>query len=125
MVQAAERLHEGEPVTIGMRAVLEHLSLNGPATVPAIARSREVSRQHIQTLVNDLVAGGLAALEPNPAHQRSALVRLTPEGKAAIGRMKRRERRIFDALELDAGEGEIRRATKTIREVRRSLGGGR
>ena len=34
LVQAAERLHEGEPVTLGMRAVMEFLARNGPTTVP-------------------------------------------------------------------------------------------
>ena len=37
---------------MAQRAVLEYLLINGPATVPAIARARRVTRQHMQALVN-------------------------------------------------------------------------
>ena len=102
MVLTAERLHDEEPVTLGMRAVMEFLARNGPAAVPDIARSRHVTRQHIQALVNELLELRLVSLDENPAHRRSALVRLTPEGKKGIERMKRRERQFFDGLALKA-----------------------
>jgi len=80
-VQATERLHDGEAVTVGMRAVLEFLARNGPRSVPDIARSRLVTRQHIQSLVNGLLELRLVSLEDNPAHRRSSLVQLAPEGE--------------------------------------------
>jgi DNA-binding MarR family transcriptional regulator len=123
MVEAAERLHEDEPVTLGMRAVLEFLARNGPTAVPGIARSRHVTRQHIQALVNDLLELRLVSLGANPAHQRSALVRLTPEGQKAIERMKRRERQFFDRLDLKASPDDLRRAAATLCTVRESLRG--
>ena len=123
MMQAAERLHEDEPVTLGMRAVLEFLARNGPMAVPHIARSRHVTRQHIQALVNDLLELGLVTLGDNPAHRRSALVRLTPEGKRAIERMKRREHQFFDGLTLKARPDDLRRAAATLSAVREALGG--
>src|SRR5574341_977072 len=110
MVQAAERLHEDEAVTLGMRAVLEFLARNGPTAVPHIARSRHVTRQHIQALVNDLLDLRLVSLDDNPAHRRSALVRFTPEGHKTIERMKRRERQFFDGLELAVRPNDLRRA---------------
>ena len=123
MVQGAERLHEGEPITLGMRAVLELLARTGPAAVPEIARSREVTRQHIQAIVHDLLELRLVSLDDNPAHRRSALVRLTPDGRKAIDRMKRRERQFFDRLELDARPDDLRRAAATLSAVRKALGG--
>lgn len=123
LVQAAERLHEGERVTLGMRAVLEFLARNGPAAVPEIARRRQVTRQHVQALVNDLLELRLVTLDDNPAHRRSALVRLAPEGRKTIDRMQRRERRFFDDLELDAKPGDLRRAAATLSAVREALGG--
>src|SRR5574341_2398822 len=95
MSQAAERLHRDEPVTLGMRAVLEFLAREGPTAVPAIARSRQVTRQHIQALVDDLLQARLVALDDNPAHRRTALVRIWPEGRKVIGRMQRRGRRFL------------------------------
>jgi DNA-binding MarR family transcriptional regulator len=123
LVQSGEQLHEKEHVTLGMRAVLEFLALNGPSTVPHIARSRNVTRQHIQTLVNALVEQDLAALGTNPAHRRSALVRLTPEGEKVIERMRRREHRFFEQTDFGSRADDLRRATQTLRAVRNALGG--
>jgi DNA-binding MarR family transcriptional regulator len=71
-------------MTLGMRAALELLLVGGPATVPRIARSRGVTRQHVQALVNGLLAQGLVALRPNPAHKRSPLVALSPAGETTL-----------------------------------------
>lgn len=122
MVQAAERLHAGEPVTVGMRAVLEFVARNGPTPVPSIARSRHVSRQHIQALVDGLLELRLVSLGDNPAHRRSALVHLTPEGQRTLDRMRRRERRLFDRLELAARPEDLRKAAITLSAVRDALG---
>jgi DNA-binding MarR family transcriptional regulator len=123
MVQTAERLHEAEPVTLGMRAVLEFLGRNGPTAVPEIARSRQVTRQHIQAVVNHLLELRLASLDDNPAHRRSALVRLTPGGQEVIDRMQRRERQFLDRLELQARPDDLREAATTLSAVRKALGG--
>ena len=56
MGAAAAALHEGSGISTGMRAVLENVVEGGPMTVPEMARMRPVSRQHIQVLVNDLLA---------------------------------------------------------------------
>lgn len=123
MARSGERLHEKEPVTIGMRGVLEFLALRGPAAVPRIARSRHVTRQHIQALVNALIELDLVALEANPEHRRSALVRLTPAGRKVIERMKRREHRFFAHLALGAKAAELERAGETLRRIRSALEG--
>jgi len=123
LVQTTERLHEDEPVTLGMRAVLEFLARQGPTAVPEIARSRQVTRQHIQALANELLELRLVSLDDNPAHRRSALVRLTAEGQRAIDRMKRRERQFLERLELEARPDDLRRAATTLSAVRKALGG--
>jgi DNA-binding MarR family transcriptional regulator len=123
MVRASERLHEREPATLGMRAVLELLARNGPTAVPEIARSRQVTRQHIQVLVNSLHALRLVTLDDNPAHRRSALVRLTPAGEKVIDRVKRRERRFLDRLVLEASPEDLRAAATTLSTIRKALGG--
>ena len=123
LAQTTERLHEGESVTLGMRAVLEFLARHGPTAVPEIARSRQVTRQHIQALVNDLLELRLVSLDDNPAHRRSALVRLTAEGQRAIDRMRRRERQFLERLELEARPDDLRRAATTLSAVRKALGG--
>jgi DNA-binding MarR family transcriptional regulator len=123
MTRSAEGLHQGEPVTLGMRGVLEYLARHGPATVPTVARERHVTRQHIQTLVNALLSLDLVSLQQNPAHRRSALVHLTAAGAAMFERMKRRERRRLRELALSLPAGEVARAIETLRTVRKGLGG--
>src|SRR5262245_37877010 len=93
---AAEALHDDpDGLTPAHRGVLESLHRGGPSTVPALARSRPVSRQHIQVLVNRLLELGFVATRANPAHERSALVALTPAGRKRFEAMLRRERRAF------------------------------
>ena len=121
-VQAGERLHEDETVTIAMRAVLEYLVRNGSSTVPDIARSRHVSRQHIQTLVNALVEVDAVELAENPAHKRSSLVVLTSDGKRTIDRMRKREARFFAKTDFGVSQTEMRKAVRTLRSVRNALG---
>ena len=121
MVQAGERLHADEPVTLGMRGVLELLARDGPASVPQMARRRRVSRQHIQVLVDALGQRKLVALTSNPAHRRSALVQMTASGRRILARMTRRERRFFGGLELATGPQELRRGATTLGAVRQAL----
>jgi DNA-binding MarR family transcriptional regulator len=120
LVRRGEALHAREPVTMGMRAVLEFLKRNGPTSVPAIARSRGVTRQHIQSLVNPLLEHGLVEAAANPAHRRSPLMLLTAKGERTIDRMRRREASVLGDVRLAAAE--LRSAAATLRALRRSLG---
>src|SRR5262245_59699820 len=122
-VQVAEELHAAEPVTVGQRAVLEFLQREGPTAVPAIARARRVTRQHVQVLVNGLIDEALVELRDNPAHQRSSLVALTPAGELSISRMKKREAHRLTGTRFGATRAEIECATRTLRAVRQALGG--
>jgi len=124
MVQVGEELHKKEPVTLGMRGVLELLLLAGSVTVPQMARSRNVTRQHIQALVNKLRKRGLVRLGANPVHKRSALVFMTLEGERAISRMRAREAPVLaEAGRALGSAADIQRATATLKGVRRRLGG--
>lgn len=121
-VETGEILHSEEDITMGMRAVLEFILLNGASSVPAIARSRRVTRQHIQVLVNGLLEHEAVELVDNPAHKRSPLVSMTTRGKKTIERMRRREQRYFDNIDVGIGSAELLRAAKTVRTVRDALG---
>jgi DNA-binding MarR family transcriptional regulator len=118
--QAAERLH-GEPVTAGGRAVLELLHQAGPAPVPAMARRRNVSRQHIQLLVNALHSQGLVVAQDNPAHRRSPVIALTAKGRATIRRMLEREQKLLARLDLRVSAHQLEAATKTLGAVRTAM----
>ena len=100
-VALVERLHEGTGISVSMRAVLEYLRSNGDHTVSSIARTRGVSRQHIQVIVNDLAEAGLVARLDNPHHRRAALISLTDLGEAAIDDMHARERVLLEPAFID------------------------
>ncbi len=121
LVEAAEALHAREPVTPGMRAVLEFLLASGPTSVPALARARHVTRQHIQVLANGLRELGLLAASENPAHRRSSLLALTPAGERLIRRMKARERERLRPLGRRFASAELRRTAGTLRALREAL----
>ncbi len=123
IVQVGEQLHADESVTLGMRAVLEFLLRNGPTTVPDIARSRSVTRQHIQILVNDLLQQNLAAIEDNPQHKRSSFVTLTKKGERVIRRMRKRESRLYQATKFGVTRNELKTAASTLGNVRDALKG--
>ncbi len=121
LIQVGGQLHAGEPITLGMRGVLEHLMREGPATVPTLARARYVTRQHIQVLVNGLLDLKLVELVDNPAHRRSPLVALTREGTRVIQRMLAKESREV-AGDFGVSGADLQKAAETLRRVRAGLG---
>jgi DNA-binding MarR family transcriptional regulator len=119
---SAVDLHGLGPSSAGLRGVLESIAENGPQTVPQIARSRPVSRQHIQMLVNDLIQRGLVHLVDNPAHKRSRLVDLTEEGRLAHRRMRQIEERLLSRLPITASERELQTTASVLRQLREAIG---
>ncbi len=93
----------------------------GPQTVPQMARARPVSRQHIQTIVNDLIEERHVELVVNPAHKRSHLVRLTRKGKEMVDAMNRREAKILTGMKIGIPEKDLQAAAAVLRAVRELL----
>jgi DNA-binding MarR family transcriptional regulator len=111
---ASEEIHEDLDITVGQRAILGWIAEKGPATVPEIARARNVSRQHIQTVVNVFAARGLVVSENNPAHKRSHIVHLTGQGRMLVDELDRRQARIWRALDLKVGRRDIETAASVL-----------
>jgi DNA-binding MarR family transcriptional regulator len=108
----------GDRIDPSGRAVLEYLSKNNASTVPTMARSRGVTRQHIQTIVNALESNGLVEALNNPAHKRSPLFTLTADGNALIESITRTEKALVEPF-LDVVDADrLIAATETLAEVR-------
>lgn len=121
LTQVIDDLHADTGVSARLRAVLEYLERNGPSPVPDIARARRVSRQHIQTVVNDLRDRALVDYEPNPHHRRSHLVALTPAGAEAIAAMQEREKSALEPLVRGLDRADLDAARTTLRSLRLAM----
>lgn len=108
----------------GMWGLLRTLALEGPKTVPAIARSRPVARQRIQTLADAAAAAGFVEFVDNPAHKRSKRVRLTATGEAHFRALTQRLESQAETVGRDLKAGDIRTATALLRTLRDRLAGG-
>ena len=115
---AADEVHRVAGVTAGPRGVLQDLYQAGPRTVPDLARSRPVSRQHIQVLVNGLVEKGEVELLANPAHTRSKLVALTDVGMASFETIRDREARVLEKLPVESSADELGEAARVLRHLK-------
>jgi DNA-binding MarR family transcriptional regulator len=117
----ADRLHQDGAGTAVRRDVLRALDHGGPQTVPDIARARDVSRQHIQSVVNGLLDDGLVERAPNPAHRRSRLVRLTAAGGREVEAMVQREASLVHELDLGIPQADLEAALRVLARLRDRL----
>ncbi len=118
-VAAAEIHGAGSPMP-GQRGVLMDLA-RADQTVAEMARSRGVSRQHVQALVDNFCRRGLVELADNPAHRRSKLVSLTTKGKELIKAMARRELAALGSLEIAVPAIELQKAAAALRVLGQAL----
>jgi DNA-binding MarR family transcriptional regulator len=114
-------IHGGGDLSAGRLGVLRGLARMGPQTVPAMARARPVSRQHMQVLVEGLVADKLVELVENPAHARSKLVQIAASGRKFLAAAENREWAIYDEFATGFDAREVERATTLLRSVRDAL----
>jgi DNA-binding MarR family transcriptional regulator len=92
-----------------------------PEPVAWLARSMGLNRQGVQRIVNELVAEGYVALEPNPHHRRASLVVLTAKGRTAFAAVDRLQTPWVNALAKGMGAEEIAAAKRTVAVLRRRL----
>lgn len=113
---------EAAGVSVGVRSVLVLLHRYGPMTVPQMGRLMALTRQFVQRMANDAMDRGWAEATPNPAHQRSSLIRITDEGVAVITAILAREH----ALNQQVGDGELtdaelRACVRVLKEMLRTF----
>ena len=82
---------------------------------------RPVARQRIQKLADEAWRAGLIEYDDNPAHRRSRLIRLTPQGEVAYADVAQRIGAWADELAADMDETEIRAALSVLRQLRERL----
>ena len=100
---------QGPHWTIGLWMLLRSINVDGPRTVPQIARALGLARQRIQKIVDEAETGGVVSRQTNPDHKRSQIVALTRGGTAKLSRIECEMRLVaqemadaFDIRDLDA-----------------------
>lgn len=118
---AGEELHRHLGVTTAMRCVLKDLVETGEQTVPQIARAKSVSRQHIQSLADSLVAARLVEFRPNPAHRRSLLLDLTPHGRSVFAAMQRAEAPVLSGIAAGLPDADLAATRRVLAALNAAL----
>ena len=103
--------------TTAEHAVLDVVQRCGALTVPQIARERSTSRQNIQILVDRLEQQGDIQFTGNPAHKRSALVRMTAKGEASLADGDQGQQQLIDEIKALLSEEEIREAASVLQKI--------
>ena len=119
LVRTVERRQAGQPVTLGMRAVLERLVQGGAQPVPRIARAMMLDRQPVQRHVDQLLAARLVERVPNPEHRRSALVRATAAGAEQFARIRSAEMRDLRAIASGVRERDVEACRRVLEHLER------
>lgn len=118
---AGARMGAVTPWGGGAWGLMRSLKLEGPLTVPQIARARPVARQRIQRLANELSEAGLVEFIDNPAHRRSRLVRLTGKGEESYQELTGRIAAMCEQVAGDMDETELRTAARVLKGLREKL----
>lgn len=118
-----EEMHGGELPT-SKRGLLKSLQLRGPQTMPQLARARPVSRQHVRSVIEPLLAEGLVEFTDNPQHRRSKLVQLTAKGRARVQEIDAREAKFWTDLKKAFHSEDIEAAAALLRRLNEFLSAG-
>lgn len=116
-LRKVEQGQQVEGVSVGVRSVLDLLRQREPMTVPQMGRLLALSRQFVQRMVNDAADRGWVEITPNPAHQRSSLIRLTEEGRATTASILGREHHLNRQVGGDLTDAEVRACVRVLREM--------
>ncbi|MCP4982426.1 MAG: MarR family transcriptional regulator [Gammaproteobacteria bacterium] len=120
----SENLLSGTGINTSQRALLEFLHQHQPQTVPQIAREKSVSRQHIQSVANELLSLDLISLSRNPDHKRSRHLRLTTKGKSLYKSIRKKETELVQQMETIFWQEDLETTSATLRSIDAYLASG-
>ena len=108
LMAAGERLAAPVGLTAARWQVLSTIArAKQPETVANIGRIMGLTRQGVQRIVNELVAGGMLRIATNPNHKRASLIRLTDMGQKAFVSITDRQVPWANALAAELDDDKI------------------
>ncbi len=114
----AELIYGEQGRSTARRGVLRGLARFGPQTVPQLARTRKVSRQHLREVVQALERAGLVVRVPNPRHARSQIVEVTARGRQLVAQMDQTDAQVLWAAAGHLSRAELEITARTLKRMR-------
>ena len=108
-------------ITASQRAVLQLLDHDDAETLSNMARAQEVSRQHIQQTVNELLEKDLVETIANPKHKRSFLVRHSKVGDKLFLQIKKAESALFKEMASEFKLDALKTSINTLTQMNTHL----
>ena len=116
-----DHIHADTDLSAPKRTLLMDIDREGPRTVPILAASRYVSRQIIQSQVNELTTAGYLQAKANPEHKRSSLIALTGKGQRLVQDMIAREDAFIEELGWLPDTEELKTCITVLDEINAKL----
>lgn len=114
--EIGEQLAEHGDQTLARWVFLDAIATEA-ATVAQVSRRLGQARQSVQRIADLMVDDELAVYEPNPAHQRAKLVRLTPSGRRTLRRISIRQKKWADSVAARLGADDIAITARLVGSV--------
>ena len=125
LLEAGDTLVGDLGLTSARWQVLGAISRSATALpVAHLARNMGLTRQAVQRVVDDMHAGGLVTLDPNPHHSRAKLVSMTRRGLDAYAQAMTRQQLWADELAAGLQVSTIAAAVDLLRSLRERLDAG-
>ena len=99
------------------RSVLDYLYPDQKLSVPQIAELYDVSRQHIQSIVNSLLQRRIVELHDNPKHKRSPLVSLSSSGLELYKEIRKRDEKAFTSVFSEIKKSDNKTTARTLKKL--------
>jgi DNA-binding MarR family transcriptional regulator len=119
--KGSDFVHKNTTLTPAIRGIIEILNDQGAITVPHLAKLRYVSRQSIQTIMDQMIEARWVEIKPNPFHKKSQLYQLSEEGKKAYTNMQNSEIKQMRRLNLDISEKKLEEMLETMNELNEKI----
>ncbi len=99
------------------RSVMDYLYPDQKLSVPQIAELYDVSRQHIQSIVNSLLEREIVELHDNPKHKRSPLISFSKSGLELYREIRQRDDKAFTSLFSEIKKSDSKITRKTLKKL--------
>ncbi|WP_219414542.1 MarR family winged helix-turn-helix transcriptional regulator [Pseudonocardia nigra] len=85
--------------------------------MPSIAAALALSRQFVQCSVDAAAGRGWVRSTPNPAHRRSVLIELTPDGAATMAAITAREHAVLRDVGGELTDADVEACLHVLRHL--------